>query len=1249
MINHPLSLQESLIKISRSIILTALWILNLIAGGLTFAQQSPEPPKGIMAGQAVNPAKSDEPGLLFYLSGESDFKADFSASGQSLPNYLNYISIIPDGINGPAFSAEDNQLMSYWAPGNIYAQRGTLSFFWRTRYPAGPTPFPVFRVGYADHSSWDMVWLRIDYNGSGFDAFVTDIGLARTRVSYYMDEFPKPDEWTHIALSWDETEGVKFYINGKIVTNQTASGSVYDAGLDQFGPHSRIISPYQVQSRYNFMRGGDFDEVRIYDQMLSDDNISSLSKGGDAGFIQPLKRDLSDRRWRDEWWLRNGWNLPNSPPPILPSTETSIRKVEIQDAIDIKRWYWKANDGIRETTWPGVYNMSRLPGRYDYFVLPDWDCYSGSGQSVKFTLPDEPWNHVEIWGKAWGQITCETSNAPDYTFSVRTKNQIKSYQKLSAARCGGKIRFDNAIIEEPIGSLDVYYVKEGRAPQGYLNENFILSNTSYDVTNKSLNDLSSFIRGRYPSDEQTIMVGITERNSKNVVKDSTSSSLYPFINIMIPYSYNPDIGLDGIEVQLPALNVTPTHNGVYPVNIRIKDPLWQMRDLADFSFSLKPGEAQTLWIDTRDRILPKERALYITIAGAGADLTPDILAGTRINLINKKKESARTEHEQDRFNQIRDLYAHIVEEHPRTSRLNLFNRFIADCDDLLDLNPGHWLASTYRYALTGENKPDYEISKCPEGIPEWAFLQIEYLKHLEHLIMYYIDNRQIDNGEFGGGLSDDGDFTNMFPGIAFLGIDHKKILNSLLLHMKAYYDQDRSAYTASLRQRSLPLFTNGLATIHTDELHAYEEGIQVVGQLQLLDFGNPLHIERGMEIALRVLNDITQINPSGHRLIRSRYYSGTSMSIEDPWQWSDPNSYHVLHTAYMIALYNGNPMLRQMFTELADALLMHFHNGNLYSEINFITGEDNAAKDTRTWQVFYAAYTFTGDKKYLLPIENRITDTKKFDPERLVKSYSEEIRNLGINEYINTLGSTWIDRISSFNPAIQEDRLGGVALTRINNIFPKNSVSWIFKEPFSYESVAIYLPRADSTHVSVIAYNMESDPVSSKMTLWDNEPGIWRVRQGIDTDNDQKMDIEISELLLELERNDVLDLKFAPHGYNIVELELVKKSETGYFKRPDLGIGPDDIKMEGNSVVVIVHSLGAVETPPSKIEMRDETGRRIAESAIPALEAPLDLIPRRTYIKINIPEGININHGSLHIDPENRIKEITVCNNVVKW
>ena len=107
-----------------------------------------------------------------------------------------------------------------------------------------------------------------------------------------MPDFPKPDQWTHLALTWDETTGISFYVNGKLVATKAATG-MFDAGLDQFGPHSRIIGPTGVESSYNFDRGGDIDEVRIYDRALTDDNIASLAKGEIPQSIPPLTRTLT--------------------------------------------------------------------------------------------------------------------------------------------------------------------------------------------------------------------------------------------------------------------------------------------------------------------------------------------------------------------------------------------------------------------------------------------------------------------------------------------------------------------------------------------------------------------------------------------------------------------------------------------------------------------------------------------------------------------------------------------------------------------------------------------------------------------------------------------------------------------------------------------------------------------------------------------------------------------------------------------
>ena len=80
-------------------------------------------------------------------------------------------------------------------------------------------------------------------------------------------------------------------------------------------------------------------------------------------------------------------------------------------------------------------------------------------------------------------------------------------------------------------------------------------------------------------------------------------------------------GLDGIAIDLPALNVKPTHGEYVPMNIEVRDPLWPMRDMLNFTFSVKPGEPHTLWLDTRDRILPNDKSLLITIASASPEFS----------------------------------------------------------------------------------------------------------------------------------------------------------------------------------------------------------------------------------------------------------------------------------------------------------------------------------------------------------------------------------------------------------------------------------------------------------------------------------------------------------------------------------------------------------------------------------------------------------------------------------------------------
>ena len=97
----------------------------LVTGLLLATPARAQDPLEQKAGQT---APSKEPGLLFYLSGDHGFNADYAAGGDPHRTILKDVKILPGGAKGSYLQCGDNQLLSYWAPGNIYSQRGTLDF-----------------------------------------------------------------------------------------------------------------------------------------------------------------------------------------------------------------------------------------------------------------------------------------------------------------------------------------------------------------------------------------------------------------------------------------------------------------------------------------------------------------------------------------------------------------------------------------------------------------------------------------------------------------------------------------------------------------------------------------------------------------------------------------------------------------------------------------------------------------------------------------------------------------------------------------------------------------------------------------------------------------------------------------------------------------------------------------------------------------------------------------------------------------
>ncbi|MBW3559309.1 MAG: LamG domain-containing protein, partial [Proteobacteria bacterium] len=936
----------------------------------------------------------------------------------------------------------------------------------------------------------------------------------------------------------------------------------------------------------------------------------------------------------------------------------------------------------------------------DYFQLPDWNVNSLGGKTVTYSLPDEPWNWLEIVGAAHGALEYVPASGPAARLGARPQGRERTWHSVPERR-GGAVRFNNVVQETPIQEIAAYQVGAGAPPKGVAELTYtVRAQAAPDMP--ALAELNTFVRGRRPAGERATVVALPSGAPSSPRTGRAEAGSLPFVNLMIPASFRDtvpggpirrfeygweglDAGLDGLAIDIPALKIKPTHGGLVPLNVRIKDPLWPGRDLLDISVSVRPGEARTLWLDTRDRLLPEGRSLYLTVASAAPEFGTDDLDGMNLRLVFKPRAAALAEHENDRFQQVRDNMAFVVEEHPRDKRLALFDRLQGDLSDLLRANPEHVQGRAYWAEINAHQPaPAFAQPTPPAGVPLWAFRQVEDLKRVRQFVNWWIDERQAKNGEFSGGLSDDTDLLQQWPPLALMGVDPDKVKSSLNAMVEAVYANG--------------MFTNGLSTIKTDELHAYEEGINGISEAMYLAYGEPKAVERLMATA-RAYPRIIQPNAAGHTHFVSNYFSGTDVSRESVWEWSKPYSYLVIHPAILLADFNGDPTMRKLITGLADGWLAHGDrqaDGSLLlpAEINWRTDAERDQLATTpggvtVLQLFWAAYRLSGDPKYLKPIEDwaardisglsTITadavdllgrrdswgrtltesaarpDASNFaryqawrntgDKSHLAALYGEEIKTADRRMYMVTEGHWWSDRVEIFSDLLQRSRLGGMALRR-NGIVPGHTVSWRFSEPATAESVALLVTGDQPTRFKVVGFNLEDRPVAAVMTGWNVAPGRWRVTSGPDADGDDRIDGTRQTRTLEFQRTGTVDVSFAPKTTTVLEFQL-ETPGSPLSTRPDLGIGSDDVRVRGREAVVTVHSLGSVDAPAGTVSIEDASGRVVASAASPALRAPLDLTPKTAAVRLRVPAGFRPVGHVVRVRASGG-QEITLSNNAVQ-
>jgi hypothetical protein len=164
------------------------------------------------------------------------------------------------------------------------------------------------------------------------------------------------------------------------------------------------------------------------------------------------------------------------------------------------------------------------------------------------------------------------------------------------------------------------------------------------------------------------------------------------------------------------------------------------------------------------------------------------------------------------------------------------------------------------------------------------------------------------------------------------------------------------------------------------------------------------------------------------------------------------------------------------------------------------------------------------------------------------------------------------------------------------------------------------------------------------MSLWGIDPGQWEMTVGTRSEPMSGTLAGARTSTLPLERSSSVDVTFAPGTYTVVELRL-KATTAPYWTRPDLGVGPGDVKIGGRVVTVSVHSLGNAPTPGARVVLRDRSGKEIAKAGVPALPAPTDLKPHVATVRMNVPRAWEPVGSTITIEVPTTVTEITKVNN----
>lgn len=463
-----------------------------------------------------------------------------------------------------------------------------------------------------------------------------------------------------------------------------------------------------------------------------------------------------------------------------------------------------------------------------------------------------------------------------------------------------------------------------------------------------------------------------------------------------------------------------------------------------------------------------------------------------------------------------------------------------------------------------------EYTEGTEGAPEWAIKQREAMCRVIDVIRYWVEERQIANGEFGGGWGDDVEMMRWWTPAVVAANDPVAIRG-----MKRLAD--------GIWEES-GIIANGFNRSVADVQHSAEPTSDTQPAMVGIEYGNPVYLERCMQ-TIRLMDTLwTGINAYGHRHFKSSSIGAYQIDTTPPETVDLPYHARATKPGLWVAWYNAHPRVLQLFREWGDAwvedTLRHDRGkplGVVPAAIAFETEQlggygPNWHHPDLYWGYFnfpggvqllfeqlLGTYALTGDNKYLLPIEcaidlarRRWKGEKMEEGEGSLGWAARAFQGGGFrdayakwrllsgqtqyDDYLREYGSPYLKwYLTGDKRHLVEGCEASIRSTRYNfelltsevrytdrvavggtaHLFamytggagnPTYYPTWAVTWVNTTKNFAALVLEADRRHVKVLAHNFEPQARRVGLRLWQVELGTYELRRGPDANQDDALD-----------------------------------------------------------------------------------------------------------------------------------------------